>query len=295
MRRHTGTAGADNRPGRRNLPSRATTENRNSSLLTGLSVCLLFYCRDAHKEYPFILLANRDEFHERPTQAAEFWHDAPKVLGGRDLRRGGTWLGITRSGRWAALTNYREPSDTVFGRSRGDIVRDYLAGEQDAGDFAATIRGIAREFDGFNLLFGDRREALWVSNRSEEMRTLGPGIYGLSNHLLETPWPKVTNGKKHLAAQLGRMPNADRLFEPLIGRTVYEDALPVMGVDLQTERTLSSAFIAGPFYGTRSSSLIMVDREDRVYFEERTYDNPGSGSNQPDEYYSKIFQFRLDS
>lgn len=257
-------------------------------------MCLLFHCRGVHREFPFILLANRDEFYERPTQPAVFWSDAPGVLAGRDLRRGGTWLGVTRTGRWAALTNFREPSDAVFDRSRGDIVRDYLRGEREPGDFAESVAAIAHELDGFNLLLGDRHRSLWLSNRAGGIRALEPGIHGLSNHLLETPWPKVSRGKRSLAAQLEGRPAPDRLFEPLIDQSVQEDDLPDTGVGPEMERMLSSAFITSQRYGTRSSTLIMVDRRDRVYFEERTYDNQTGGPNRPDEYGSKIFKFRLD-
>lgn len=260
----------------------------------GTAVCLLFCCHDAHHEYPLILLANRDEFYERPTRAARFWPGEPAVLGGRDLKRGGTWLGVTRSGRWAALTNFREPSDAVFERSRGDIVRDYLTGMWNARSFTEHLSGIAGEFDGFNLLLGDRRESLWFSNRSEETRTLGTGVYGLSNHLLETPWPKVSAGKRMLIAQLRGDLAPDQLFEPLADRTVYETGLPATGVEPEVERMLSSAFISSAYYGTRSSTLLIMDRQNRVYFEERTYDNRTDGRNKPDEYCSKIFRFGLD-
>lgn len=259
-------------------------------------MCLLFYCQNAHPEFSLILLANRDEFYERPTRSAGFWAEAPPVLAGRDLRRGGTWLGITRAGRWAALTNYREPSNAGFNSSRGDIVRDFLTSTQSARGFARRIRRVAGEFDGFNLLFGDRRESLWLSNRGDgEVHALENGIYGLSNHLLETPWPKVIRGKDILRTQLERDLITDRLFEPLVDRTVYDHDLPDTGVDHETERMLSSAFISGRLYGTRSSSLIMLDRDNRVYYEERSYDNPTSGPYQPDEYCSKSFRFRLDS
>lgn len=258
-------------------------------------MCLLFYCRNAHPRYPLILLANRDEFYERPTEPAAFWADAPSVLAGRDLRRGGTWLGITRGGRWAALTNYREPSDAVFDRSRGDIVRDYLAGGQNAREFVEATTRIAGELDGFNLLVGDRSETLWLSNRGGDIHALETGIYGLSNHLLETPWPKVTRGKALLRELLAGEVVTDRLFQPLADQAVYETGLPDTGVDPETERMLSSAFIAGTAYGTRSSSLILVDRNDDVYFEERSYDNPTGGSCRPDEYSSNIYEFRLHS
>lgn len=257
-------------------------------------MCLLFCCLHSHENFPLILLANRDEFHERPTRAAEFWPDEPAVLAGRDLRRNGTWLGITRSGRWAALTNFREPSDAVFDQSRGDIVRDYLTGPSDARQFAESIQQSAQQFDGFNLMFGDLDVTLWLSNRGGNLQRLEPGIYGLSNHLLETPWPKVADGKARLQSLLRDTVMTDRLFEPLADRTVYERDLPDTGVDPATERMLSSAFITSPRYGTRSSTLIMINRGLDVYFEERTYDNRTGGPRRPDEYCSKIFNFRLD-
>lgn len=261
--------------------------------MTATAVCLLFLCRNAHEQYPLMLLANRDEFHARPTRRAGFWADHPAVLAGRDLQAGGTWLGITRHGRWAALTNFREPSQGVFGRSRGEIVKNYLAGSESARHYADRISRQAGEYDGFNLLLGDPNEALWLSNRGGDIEALGDGVVGLSNHLLETPWPKVTNGKRNLAAQLDGEPVTDRLFEPLTDRTVYENDLPDTGIDRDTEKLLSSAFISSPSYGTRSSTLVMVDCYDRVYFEERSYDNPTGGPGRPDEYASRIFQFEL--
>lgn len=257
-------------------------------------MCLLFYCHHAHPRYPLILLANRDEFYERPTRSAEFWTDAPAVLAGRDLRHGGTWMGITRGGRWAALTNYREPSDTEFARSRGEIVRDYLTDRCGAREFVREIDGAAHEFDGFNLIIGDREETLWLSNRGGNFRALETGIYGLSNHLLETPWPKVSRGKELLRELVTGEIVVDRLFEPLTDRTAYESGLPDTGVDPGTERLLSSAFISSRAYGTRSSTLIILDRDEYVYFEERSYDNPTSGPCEPDKYCSNIFRFRLD-
>lgn len=256
-------------------------------------MCLLFHCRDADEKFPFILLANRDEFYERPTRAADFWSENPEVLAGRDLRRHGTWLGITRTGRWAALTNFREPSRGSFERSRGDIVRDYLTGDCSARDFAARLEEIGSEYDGFNLLFGNRDESLWLSNRGGSLQTLEPGVYGLSNHLLETPWPKVAHGKRTLRAELEDRPVTDRLFAPLTDSTVYEEDLPDTGMGSEVERMLSSAFIASTEYGTRSSTLVMMNRDGDAYFEERSYDNRSGDARGPDEYCSKIFKFRL--
>jgi len=258
-------------------------------------VCLLFVCRNAHPDYPLIVLANRDEFHDRPTQRAAFWAEHPSVLAGRDLRAGGTWLGITRHGRWAALTNFREPPRASSDRSRGDLVKDYLTGAQGARDYARTISRAGDEFDGFNLLLGEPHEIIWLSNRGGDVEFLQSGIHGLSNHLLETPWPKVTHGKRKLALQLEQQPVIDRLFQPLVDRTAYPDNLPQTGVDPATERLLSSAFISSASYGTRSSTLIMVNRAGQVYFEERAYDDPAGGPGRPDEYSSSLFQFALAS
>lgn len=257
-------------------------------------MCLLFLCQGVHQDWPLILLANRDEFHARPTRAAQFWRDAPALLAGRDLQRGGTWLGVTRSGRFAALTNFREPSRPSGKRSRGDIVRDYLTGPLDAQRFAERLQGMATQFDGFNLLFGDRRATLWLSNRGGEPRRLGTGIYGLSNHLLETPWPKVTHGKRRLAAQLTRRPVTDRLFEPLTDTRVHRHDLPNTGLAPDTERMLSSAFVTNDEYGTRSSALLMMDATAGVYFEERSYDRGDGCDRRPDRFSARLFRFRLD-
>ncbi|HSH42957.1 MAG TPA: NRDE family protein [Arenicellales bacterium] len=257
-------------------------------------MCLLFCCQRADEEYPFILLANRDERYQRPARAAEFWPEDAALLAGRDLQRGGTWLGITRAGRWAALTNFREPSRGEYERSRGEIVRDYLTGGRSARRFASELKDVASLFDGFNLLFGDRHESLWFSNRGGSLHSMGSGIYGLSNHLLETPWPKVASGKRSLHRILSGELVTDRLFEPLADRTVYDEGLPETGVDPEVERMLSSAFITSSWYGTRTSTLIMINRSGHVYFEERTYDKRTAGRPRPDEYSSKIFNFRLD-
>jgi len=256
-------------------------------------VCLLFLCQRVNEQYPLILLANRDEYRARPTRRAGFWTTHPAVLAGMDLQGGGTWLGITRQGRWAALTNYREPPRAAYSRSRGELVRDYLAGGQSPADYGRAVGGVADDFDGFNLLLGDRHETLWTSNRGAGMERLQAGIHGLSNHLLETPWPKVTAGKRALTGQLRGQPVVDRLFQPLSDQTVYEAGLPDTGVEPDTEKRLSSAFINSPAYGTRSSTLIMVDRAGRAYFEERSYDEPAGGPCRPDVFSARIFQFAL--
>jgi uncharacterized protein with NRDE domain len=167
-------------------------------------MCLILAALDAHPDYTLIVAANRDEFYDRPTASAAFWPEHPRILGGRDLRAGGTWLAVARSGRFAAVTNYRQGErEAAAPRSRGLLVSDYLSSEVDATAYAARVEREGAEYNGFNLLAGDARELHWLSNREGRPRRLGPGIYGLSNHLLDTPWPKVAAGKTGLQALLG--------------------------------------------------------------------------------------------
>jgi uncharacterized protein with NRDE domain len=244
-------------------------------------MCLILFAFRAHPDYPLVVAANRDEFYARPTAPATWWDDAPQVLAGRDLRGGGTWMGITRSGRWAALTNYRDPADLeASGRSRGHLVAGYLRGEQPPGDYLETLRPRASAYSGFNLLVGDPRSLHWYANRQARgPRALAPGIYGVSNHLLDTPWPKVARGKRALAELLaprGR-PDPERLLSILLDRTFAADhELPDTGVGAEWERVLSAPFIVSPEYGTRASTALLVDRHGRALFHERSFE-PGTG------------------
>ncbi len=156
-------------------------------------MCLIVFAWRQHPDFPLIVAANRDEFYERPTLAADFWADHPEVLGGRDLKEMGTWLGITRKGRFAALTNYRDPLHVrADAPSRGWLVRDFLTGERGAEDYLARLRDRGAAYNGFSLILGDAAGLYYYSNRGEEgPAALAPGVYGLSNHLLDTPWPKV--------------------------------------------------------------------------------------------------------
>ena len=245
-------------------------------------MCLILFAHDAHPEYRLVLAANRDEFYARPTVPAAAWDDAPEVIAGRDLRGGGTWMGITRQGRWAALTNYRDPTEAERGApSRGQLVADYLRGATDPAEHLESLRPEPAEFNGFNLLLGDRESVFWYSNRAGGPGTrLSPGVYGLSNHLLDTPWPKVARGKRsleQLLSQAGDL-DPDPLLELLLDRTYAADhELPETGVGLERERMLSSLFISSPEYGTRSSTALLVDRAGRALLVERSYepDRPG--------------------
>ena len=242
-------------------------------------MCLILLAHEAHPRYRLVVAANRDEFYARPTAPAGWWEDAPGVLAGRDLRGGGTWMGVDRGGRWAAVTNYRDPgAERKDAPSRGELVGDFLRGGDSAAEYLARLRPRAGEYNGFNLLVGEPGTVLWLSNRAPAPRALEPGVHGVSNHLLDTPWPKVERGKGALAAIL-REPriDAEPMLDLLLDRTVAADhQLPDTGVGLTLERALSTMFIATPEYGTRSSTALLVDREGGVLFVERTH-RPGGG------------------
>jgi len=179
-------------------------------------MCVIVVAWHAHADYPLVVAANRDEFHERPSAAAQFWDDRPAILGGRDLECMGTWLGMTRAGRFAAVTNVRDGTDTRTGeRSRGLLASGFLGNGTCAEEFAARTAAEGNSYRGFNLLAADSDELWWVSNRGDGPRRLPPGVYGVSNHLLDTPWPKVVRAKARLAEVLEVAPAIDTLFELL--------------------------------------------------------------------------------
>lgn len=236
-------------------------------------MCLILVAWRSHPGFPLVVAANRDEFFARRTASADFWPDHPQVLAGRDLEGGGTWMGITRSGRFAALTNYREPAtQRKDAPSRGLLVADFLTGDETIDACLDRVAPEAGRYNGFNLLLGDRERLVWFSNVSGERRELPPGVYGVSNHLLDSPWPKVGAGKAALAAALAALPDDAALFELLRDDTVHpDDALPRTGVSLDWERLLSAAFVKAPGYGTRSSTVLCIDGGGRAKFDEQTW------------------------
>ena len=240
-------------------------------------MCLVLFAWKVHRDFPLVMAANRDEFHARPTAAAGFWEDRPGILAGRDLEGMGTWLGVTRSARFAAVTNYRDGSPPpAKASSRGLLVSRFLEGGEAPAEFAASVGAEGEAYRGFNLLAGDRDELWWVSNRGGDARTLAPGVYGLSNHLLDTPWPKVTGGKQRLLDALELAPAVAPLLELLADTTAApEDELPDTGVAPEQERLLSAARIVSPAYGTRSSSALVIGRDGSVRFAERAYGADG--------------------
>ena len=255
-------------------------------------MCLICVAYRRHAEYPLVVLANRDEFYARPSAPARFWPPSDSVLAGRDLREGGMWLGITRQGRFAAVTNFREPDSTrADARSRGWLVRDFLFGAMPARDYAETLVRDGHRYNGFNLLLGESGRLFYCSNRTARLRELAHGVYGLSNHSLDTPWPKVERVKTILtsAFQHGDV-GTDQLLGKLADRLRPSDEhLPNTGVGLEWERVLAPMFITSVTYGTCSSTVITVDKIGRVRFAERSFAPPA------EEETTRQFDFQLDS
>jgi len=240
-------------------------------------MCLILLAWQTHPGYPLVIAANRDEFHDRPTASAKFWDDAPDLLAGRDLKAGGTWLGVTRTGRFAALTNFRDPQQIKpAAPSRGDLVSGFLRSGENPIDYLSRLEQSAQAYSGFSLLCGDGETISCYSNCSGRPHTLAPGIYGLSNHLLDTPWPKVAQGKSALVQAMNALPATQPLFALLRdGTQATDEALPQTGVSLEWERLLSAAFINSPGYGTRSSTIVVMNRARRVRFDEISWSVTG--------------------
>jgi uncharacterized protein with NRDE domain len=241
-------------------------------------MCIILFAINQHPQYKFIVAANRDEFYERPTAPADFWTENPNVLAGKDLVYGGTWLGVSRTGRFAAVTNFRNPNQPKGELSRGNLCKDFLFSTESPQTYLQQIKSDKEKYTGFNLIVGEFSNEMnlsYYSNVSDEIITLNSGIYGLSNHLLDTNWHKVANGKSAFAAALEDV-SSDRLFEILANKTLAnDDVLPNTGVGVERERVLSPIFIETPIYGTRCSTLILVDHTDNITFIERNYDgNP---------------------
>jgi uncharacterized protein with NRDE domain len=243
-------------------------------------MCLILVALDSHPDYSLVVAANRDEFYDRPTAPAAFWADVPSVLAGRDLQAGGTWLGIDRNGRFAAVTNYRQGRrEPPAPQSRGRLVRDFLTSTTAPEEYLRLVGQHADLYGGFNLLAGTPRELGYFSNREGVPRALTPGVYGLSNHLLDTAWPKVASGKSALEALLraGKPELIDALLALLSDRTRPGDhLLPHTGIDEEWERLLSSAFIASETYGTRSSTVVLVGRDGKTTFVEWSFGTGGA-------------------
>jgi uncharacterized protein with NRDE domain len=241
-------------------------------------MCLVLVVWRAHPQYPCLVAANRDEFHARPTAPAAWWPDHSQILAGRDLEAGGTWLGMTRTGRFAALTNYRDPEQRqAQAPSRGALVTYMLESGVSVAEGLAYLRAEGPSYSGFNIIFSDgERLGIFESTRGAG-RELGPGIYGLSNHLLDTPWPKVQKAKSRLQAALSNITDTAPLLALLRDDRPAPDAqLPQTGVSVEWERLLSSAFVRAQDYGTRCSTIIRIEAQGRAYFEEWSWSPIGA-------------------
>lgn len=269
-------------------------------------MCLLVFSLRTHADYPLIFAGNRDEFHSRPARPAHFWSDHPRVLAGRDLQAGGTWLGVTRDGRFATVTNYREPGERLPNApSRGDLVVEYLTSDVPAVSYLDALQERSHEYNGFNLILGTADELYYFSNRGAEHRTSLPetnvgtpgrihelkdGVYGLSNEQLDTPWPKVRRAKALFHKAIGEHGvDPPDLLDVLLDRErPPDDSVPSTGLTPEWERALSTIFIAGRDYGTRASTVVLFDRHGGATFVERSSGPEGR------ELGTETFTFRIE-
>jgi uncharacterized protein with NRDE domain len=244
-------------------------------------VCLLVIAWQAHPRYRLVVAANRDEFHARAAAALHEWDDEPGLLGGRDLAAGGTWLAVDRANRLGAITNYRELERPAAGApSRGRIIPEYLGQSGPAGDYLRSLAGASDRYAGFNLLLSDATQLWYASNRTTPFaRPLPPGVYGLSNHLLDTPWPKVERARRAFEAWLGDDADGgtDALLGMLASRTPAAggSAGPQTGLGAAWERASSSAFVVHGEYGTRCSTVILLEHGGALHVRERRFDAHG--------------------
>jgi len=231
--------------------------------------------------YELVLAANRDELFARPTALLAHWSDAPDVVGGRDLEKGGSWLALRRDGRFALVTNVRDFRRSRLGSawSRGEIVRRAVTSAESPSEVLDGLRTERENYEPFNVLVGDRRSLAWHSSETGEVRVLGPGVYGLSNALLDTPWPKVLALRAALERVMDlKVEEIERtLFAALASEArAPSEALPDTGVGPEIESALSPAFVHVGGFGTRSSSVITVTRAGHARFVERTFDQKGA-------------------
>lgn len=261
-------------------------------------MCLLAFAYHQHPDAPLIVASNRDEYYSRPTREMHWWRDAP-LLAGRDLQANGTWMGVTRSGRFAAITNYRNvPADgpqTARPLSRGNLVKDFLCAAEPAARWAADMRPALSSYGEFNLLVYDGRELLYLNNYHDgQAKTLEPGFYALSNSLLDSPWPKVDYARQRLRASVQRTAHigpdliAELLDDLALQQTWAPHLLPKTGVSPEWEEILSSPFIVTPGYGTRASTVLVKFANGELHAVERNF---GAGK----QISEKRFDFSIEA
>jgi uncharacterized protein with NRDE domain len=242
-------------------------------------LCLILFAYHAHETYKLIVAANRDEFYKRPTTSVHYWEDHPHILAGRDLHKMGTWMGVTKTGRFASLTNYRDPNEQTDGkRSRGELVANFLKDNEHPEFYMRELAKKRHLYPGYNLLAGDANELYYYSNMEDKVQKLESGIYGVSNHLLNSEWPKVKSGKERLSKIIteGNDGLAERILTFLNeAEPASDEMLPHTGVSLEWERILSPIFIKSEGYGTRSSTVLLMTDEE-IHLQERVYTKEGT-------------------
>ena len=241
-------------------------------------MCLIVVAWQAREDLPLVVAANRDEWRDRAAEPADWWRSYPDVLAGRDLQAGGTWLGVTRGARFAAVTNFRDPAERrTTARSRGSLVMDFLLGTDTPARFLANLSARSHDYNGFNLILGDGATLFYYGSREDIARPIEPGVHALSNHLLDEPWPKVVKGRLAMEEALAERDPTPRLFELLSDTGGAPDAeLPRTGVGIEWERRLAAALITGADYGTRCSTVLTMTRDAAIAVEERTRKPDGS-------------------
>lgn len=239
-------------------------------------MCLILFSFRAHRHFPLVVAANRDEHHNRPAAPAAFWEDHPDIYGGRDLEKGGTWMALHTDGRFAAITNYREGKPGAAApRSRGELVSHFLAGNEPVEDFFRTAASSNGLYNPYSMIAGDLRGLHFHSNRIDQPQAIAPGVHGLSNHLLDTPWTKVTAGRQILGST-AELDDPDAIGATLFAmlandRAAPETELPDTGITRQREKELSPPFIRGEHYGTRTSTVVLVNDAGEVFFHEKRF------------------------
>ncbi len=237
-------------------------------------MCLIVFAWQQHADYPLILAANRDEFHARPAAPMAWWRDDPGVLGGRDLQAGGTWLAISKNGRFATVTNYRENTTSNAPRTRGEIVTRFLSRNEDADTFADSIDDDV--YAGFSVLIKDRDQLVYKSNRGDARTRLDAGTFGLSNASLDTPWPKLVRTRDALATAIREQPlSLDVLFDIVADREPAGDREATADLPFEMERAISAPFIVTPDYGTRCSTALLIRTDGHVEIAERRFKPSG--------------------
>lgn len=236
-------------------------------------MCLLLISFYTHPEYPLIVAANRDEFYNRPTEKVHFWKEHPDLIAGKDLEAGGTWLGITKTGRFAAVTNYRDMNSIKKNASsRGELVTNFLLSRESPLIYGRSLSKKADEYNGYNLLFSDIKTLYYFSNQTRQLTQLSAGVYGLSNHLLDTPWQKVVRSKEAFRdVTSSKKILTDDLFKILSDETeAPDDQLPETGLSKELEKAVSPVFIKSENYGTRSSTVLLINKMKGVLFIEKS-------------------------